>query len=281
MGAANLYGRAPLRNRDEALHAKSPSLDAVRARIDAVDAAMLKLVDERAALAREVAEAKRAAGEQLALGLRPSREAALIRGLLATPGLTASPQLVVRLWREFISDSLVEQGPFHLALFGGRDPARAAEIARMRFGAAPPLTHAADANAALAEASRPGGVAVMALASETPWWAELAGGTGPVVFATLPCLASLGPQAALAVAEVAIEPTERDETYWVSDAPEPAAHIELTLAREGIRSRSIAEAKGVRLFALAGFFARGDAKLARLPGERKGVIGSAPTPFDL
>ncbi len=263
------------------MHAKSPSLDAVRSRIDAVDAALLKLVDERAALAREVAEAKRAAGEQVTLGLRPSREAALIRRLLATPGRTASAQLLVRLWREFISDSLLQQGPFHLAVWGGRDPARAAELARLRFGAAPPLACCPDAETALAGAREPGGVAVMALASDTPWWAELVADPTLVVFATLPCLAALGPQAALAVAEVGIEPTERDETYWVSDSPEPAAHIELVLAREGITAKAIAEAGGVRLFALAGFFARGEAKLARLPGELKGVIGSAPTPFDL
>src|ERR1700677_1441606 len=87
------------------VHAKSPSLDAVRARIDAVDAELLRLVDERASLAREVAEAKRAAGDGDKFGMRPAREALLMRRLLATPRQGANAQLTVRLWREFISDS--------------------------------------------------------------------------------------------------------------------------------------------------------------------------------
>lgn len=263
------------------MHAKSPSLDAVRARIDAVDAALVRLVDERAALAREVAEAKRAAGEQLALGLRPAREAALIRALLATPGRTASAQLVVRLWREFISDSLVQQGPFHLAVWGGAQPARTVEIARLRFGAGPPIEQAASAEAALGEARAPGGVAVLTLGGGEAWWERLVGERELNVFATLPCLKSLGPQSALAVAKVALEPTESDETYWVTDAAEPSSQIELHLAREGVRARKIAEAGGSRLFALAGYFGRDDPKLRRAPGGKTGVIGSAPTPFDL
>ncbi|HXQ46952.1 MAG TPA: chorismate mutase [Caulobacteraceae bacterium] len=263
------------------MHAKSPSLDAVRARIDEVDAALMKLVDERASLAREVAEAKRAAGETLMLGVRPAREAALIRRLLASPGRAASPQLTVRLWREFISDSLIQQGPFHLAVWGGGDAARTVEVARMRFGAAPPLGVSPSPEGALAEARQPGGVAVLALTSATPWWAELVAEPGLSVFATLPCLESLGPQAALAVANVAVEPTERDETYWVSDAVEPAPRVELALAREGVAARLIAEAKGVRLFGLAGFFPKDDPKLMRAPGALKGVIGASPTPFDI
>jgi chorismate mutase len=106
----NLYGPAPS-NGDERVHAKSPSLDAVRARIDAVDTELLRLVDERASLARDVAEAKRAAGDEGKFGMRPAREALLLRQLLATPRQGASAQLTVRLWREFISDSLAQQGP--------------------------------------------------------------------------------------------------------------------------------------------------------------------------
>jgi chorismate mutase len=263
------------------LHAKSPSLDAVRARIDEVDAALVKLVDERASLAREVAEAKRAAGETLTLGLRPAREAALIRGLLATPGLTASAQLTVRLWRELISDSLVQQGPFHLAVWGGAQATRTVELARLRFGAAPALAVCPSPEAALAGAREPGGVAVLGLGGDTAWWASLLAEPGLNVFASLPCLHSLGPQAALAVADVAVEPTERDETYWVTDAADPSGHIELVLARAGVAARLIAETAGARLFGLAGFFGREDPKLARAPGRLKGVIGASPTPFDL
>ncbi len=261
----------------EEVHAKSPSLDAVRARIDAVDAELLRLVDERAALAHDVAEAKRAAGEDGRFGLRPAREAALLRGLLAAPGRTASPQLTVRLWREFISDSLAQQGPFHIAVWGGDAPARTVELARMRFGAAPPLTSVDDVHAALEAARSRGGVAVFALGCATPWWAGLVNQTALRVFASLPCLRTQGPEAALAVADVPVEPTGADETYWVSDA----ADAQSALDQAGITARVLAAAEGSRLFALEGFIVRDDPRLARAPGRVKGVIGAASTPFDL
>jgi chorismate mutase len=266
---------------DEFVHAKSPSLDAVRARIDAVDAELMRLVGERASLAGEVAEAKRASGDGDRFGLRPAREAVLLRRLLATPEREASAQLTVRLWREFISDSLVQQGPFHLSVWGGDHATRAVELARMRFGAAPSLTAVANAESALRQAKTPGGVAVMALASDQAWWGRMLAEPRLSVFASLPCLISLGPQAALAVAEVEIEPTGGDETYWVTDAVEPASRIVTVLAQDGVAARLIADAGGLKLFALAGFYQRDDARLARGPGRLTGVIGASPTPFDL
>ena len=56
-------------------------LEAVRARIDALDAELMRLVDERSELARKVGEIKREAGNG-DFALRPSREAQLIRRLL-------------------------------------------------------------------------------------------------------------------------------------------------------------------------------------------------------
>jgi hypothetical protein len=38
---------------------------------------------------------------------------------------------------------------------------------------------------------------------------------------------------------------------------------------------------GLSLFALAGFYQRDDARLARAPGRLSGVIGAAPEPFDV
>jgi chorismate mutase len=263
------------------VHAKSPSLDAVRARIDAVDAELLRLVDERASLAREVAEAKRAAGEGDRFGLRPVREAALLRRLLATPRAAANAQLTVRLWREIMSDSLAQQGPFHLAVWGGADPARVVELARSRFGAAPPLNRFARPEAALAQARTPGGVAILALTADSAWWGRLLAEPQLSVIGALPCLLSQGPQGALVVAQMAAEPTGADETYWVTDAGEAGPKIETALAGDGVAARQIAETGGLKLFGLAGYYQREDERLARAPGRLTGVIGAAPTPFDL
>jgi chorismate mutase len=110
------------------------TLAEVRSRIDGIDRELLTLLDERAALASAVAEAKRAADPSGGFGLRPERETEVIRRLLAHERRAASPALVLRLWRELMAESLAGQGPFSLTVWGGRDPARAAELARLRFG---------------------------------------------------------------------------------------------------------------------------------------------------
>ncbi|MFN9926308.1 MAG: chorismate mutase, partial [Phenylobacterium sp.] len=132
----------------------APSLEAVRARIDALDGELLRLLDERAALARVVAEAKRARGEADRFALRPARETAILRRLIASERRAASPSLIVRVWREMIGDSLSVQGPFHVAVWGGRDPGRMVELARQRVGAAPPLVQVPKPEDAIARARR-------------------------------------------------------------------------------------------------------------------------------
>lgn len=259
---------------------ETPSLDAVRARIDAIDAELLRLIDERAGVARIVADAKRAAGDGDKFGLRPGREAALLRKLLAER-TTAADTVVVRIWRELIADSLSRQGPFHLAVWGGPDPARAVELARARFGAAPPLARKAKPEEALAAAKTRGGVGVLALAPDHGWWGRLLAEPTLSVFAALPCLSAWGPLSALAVAEIAVEPTGADETFWVTDAEIPAAAIEEAMSRDGVAARLVAFGGGLKLFGLAGFYQRDDERLSRAPGRLTGVIGAAPLPLDV
>lgn len=256
----------------------APSLDAVRARIDAVDAELLRLIDERASLAAAVADAKRAAGDGAKFGLRPGREAQVLRRLLARHRDTATAPLVVRIWREIMGDSLSRQGPFHLSVWGG---ARTVEFARLRFGVAPALALAAKPEEALAAARTPGGVGVLALAPDSAWWGRLLAQPTLKVFATLPCLAGWGPLTALAIAEVEVEPTGADVTFWVTDAPGPAGAIVDALGRDGVAGGLLAETGGLKLFALSGFYQAEDERLARAPGRLSGVIGAAPEPFDV
>jgi chorismate mutase len=258
----------------------TPSLEEVRWRLDAIDGELLKLIDERASLASAVAAAKRASGDT-GFGLRPGREAHIVRKLLDTPRKGASNALVIRIWREIMADNLARQGPYHLAVFGGRDPARAVELTRLRFGTAPRLSIVPSAQDALAIARSPWGVAVLPLAADTPWWGRLLAEPKLKVFAALPCLASWGPQAALAVAEVEVEPTGGDQTFWVTDAPKSAAAIVETLSQTDIAAELIAEASGLKLFSLSGFFQSHDERLARAPGQLTGVIGAAPEQFDV
>lgn len=265
----------------EAKTGAPPSLDAVRQRIDALDTELLRLLDERASLARVVAVAKKAAGDGEKFALRPGREAAIMRRLIASERAAASPSLVVRVWREMIGDSLSVQGPFHLNVWGGRNPGRAVELARHRFGAAPALRQHAKAEDAIAAARAPGGVAICALEPDTAWWGRLLAEAQLKVFAALPCLNAWGHMSALAVAAVDVEPTGYDRTFWVTDAPGSAAAVEEALSRDGVAADLVAEAGGLRLFMLAGFYQPGDERLARAPGRLSGVIGAAPAPLDV
>ena len=94
-------------------------LEAVRARIDEIDAGLLALLDERTALGKQVAAAKAAAGQADRFGLRPGRETEILRRLLAMPRTGASDALVIRIWRELMGQSLALQGPFNLTGWGG------------------------------------------------------------------------------------------------------------------------------------------------------------------
>ena len=258
----------------------TPSLEEVRWRLDAIDGELLKLLDERASLASAVAAAKRASGDT-GFGLRPGREAQIVRKLLSAPRKGAADALVIRIWREIMADNLARQGPYQLGVFGGREPARVVELTRLRFGTAPRLSLVPTAQDALAVARAPWGVAVLPLASDTPWWGRLLAEPKLKVFAALPCLATWGPQAALAVAEVEVEPTGGDQTFWVSDSPKSAAAIVEALGLDGVAAELVAEAGGLKLFSLSGFFQADDERLARAPGQLTGVIGAAPEQFDV
>ena len=258
-----------------------PSLAMVRQRIDALDTELLRLVDERASLARIVAAAKQAAGDGAKFGLRPARETAILRRLITTERDAASPALVVRVWRELMADSLAGQGPFHVSVWGGRDPGRAMELARQRLGGAPPLTQVAKPEDALAAARTPGGVAVCALTPDSAWWGRLLAQPARKVFAALPCLAAWGPMTALAVASVEVEPTGDDHTFWVTDASGSALSIIEVLSRDGVAAELVMTAGGLKLFQLAGFYQVDDERLARAPGKLSGVIGAAPPPLDV
>lgn len=256
------------------------SLDDVRARIDAVDTELLRLLGERASLAKAVAEAKKAAGDGGKFGLRPGREAAIVRKLLANKNPAASDALVIRVWREIMADSLSQQGPFHLTVWGGKVESRAVELARLRFGAAPSMKVVARPEDALAAAKTPGGVAVLALTPDSSWWGRMLAEPTLQVFATLPCLTAWGPTAAVAVAQVKVEPTGADQTLWVTDAPDIGKTIE-ALSRDGVAGGPVAQHGGLTLYALAGYYQHHDARLTRAPGRLHGVIGAAPEPFDL
>lgn len=92
-------------------------LDAVRARIDSLDDEILRLMNERAEAAREVAQAKREAGEPGDF-YRPTREIEILERIRRNnPGPLPEAD-VTRLFRELMSSCLALQQPLSVTFLG-------------------------------------------------------------------------------------------------------------------------------------------------------------------
>jgi chorismate mutase/prephenate dehydratase len=97
-----------------------PELEAVRDRIDAVDAELHALINERARLAQRVGISKHAAGHTVDF-YRPEREAQVLRLALERNRKTRGPlrdEEILRLFREVMSACLAQQEPLKIAYLG-------------------------------------------------------------------------------------------------------------------------------------------------------------------
>ncbi|EGF92496.1 chorismate mutase type II family protein [Asticcacaulis biprosthecium C19] len=258
------------------------TLTDLRAQIDALDADLLRLVDARAALGKAIGEAKAredTATETVSL-LRPDREAILIRKLLAMPRSAASDSVVVRVWRELISENLRIQGQarggLHLNLSAKEHSRETLVWARERFGFAPSFGYVDDAVAAVTAARDVRHISVLSLDPRGgAWWARLLAEKSVRIIAALPEVASARPHA-VAMAAIAPEPTGDDITFWVSDSGERETRIIEDLGERGFAADWVCSAQGLKLFSLLGFVQENDARLQGALGSLTGIIGAAP-----
>jgi chorismate mutase / prephenate dehydratase len=99
------------------LEASPPSLDATRARIDAVDEAIQQLLNERAGLAQLVGISKHERGHLVDF-YRPEREAEVLRRVKERNRGPLRDEEVLRLFREIMSACLAQQEPLKVAFLG-------------------------------------------------------------------------------------------------------------------------------------------------------------------
>ncbi len=249
-----------------------PALQALRAEIDALDDAMHDLLMRRAAVVARMAasRAKNGAGSPL----RPGREAAVLRRLLARHSGALSGGAVVRIWRHIFMAHTAIQGAFTAAVAASGEAAPTLALAREHFGTATPLTQFASPAQALAALSA-GKASVAVLPAPTgegegAWWQSLEAPRLCIV-ARLPFLAdATRADAALVVAPVPPDASGDDRSFVrleaAADAPREGfvrmlsdagltGRI-LSLARQGGRSLALAE--------IDAFIAAGDPRLAGL-----------------
>ena len=133
-------------------------LESVRAEIDALDDALLELIERRLAASAAVAASKNDEGGSH-LWLRPRREAAII-ARLAQRAAMAPASLIERVWRELMGCGLQAQVRTELVVHA-EEVDRLVPALRLRFGSSAPLRRAADAAEALAAARDGQAVAIL------------------------------------------------------------------------------------------------------------------------
>lgn len=145
------------------------TLPAVRDGIDAIDDAMLELIQRRQALARSINALKPPAEETLKL--RPDREAHVV-GRLVARAAPEDRRLVLALWREIMSAGLAAQT--QLTVITASPTPSIRHAARLRFGVS--ARYRGDTPEAALRAAQAGtAVAVLDPADGTAWWTALPG----------------------------------------------------------------------------------------------------------
>lgn len=247
-----------------------PALQALRAEIDALDDAMHDLLMRRAAVVARMAASRAKTG--VGSPLRPGREAAVLRRLLARHSGALSRGAVVRIWRHIFMAHTAIQGSFTAAVAASGEAAQTLALAREHFGTATPLSPFASPSQALAALST-GRVSVAVLPAPTgegegAWWQSLEAPRLSVV-ARLPFMADAAhADAALVIAPVPADASGEDRSLLRLEAGADVSRENFThmLNEAGLAGRILCLARqGTRSLALAetdGFIAAGDARLA-------------------
>jgi chorismate mutase / prephenate dehydratase len=272
------------------------TLAGLRAALDRLDDALHDLMMRRAEVVEQVAALKDG------VALRPGREAAIIRRLLARHRGALPRQAVVRIWRELLAGTTAMQGRFRIAI-GDSDPAHPCALAaREQFGALTPLALHRSPAEAIAEV-RFGAATAAVLArpcdgepAPAAWWPDLLSGSEPRVHvvAMLPFWAPRPegvPRAeALVVAAIAPDPSDADRSLLgLAVAPDfGRVRLAAALGAAGfsvgrmVWHRPANAAAAIALADVDGFVTEADPRLGAIGSVRQRplVLGAYAVPID-
>ena len=260
-------------------------LQDLRHEIDRIDDALHDLLIRRAEVSRAIAKVKQPSAQEgneaLVPALRPAREAAILRRLLARHRGDLPPRVLARIWREIISASLRVQSRFQLHVYAGENQTAFVDLAHAHFGSLTPIrSHTRPSLVVHACAEEPNSLGIVPLPEiEEPgpaWWAQLApaGEKGPRVVAKLPFVVDgEDVPSAYAIGTVEQEPTGEDTTLLLLEiAPGVSrATLQSFLKGAGLEARLIAAGRLLEkkvpdeiLLEVKGFVGRDDPRLASL-----------------
>lgn len=256
------------------------AIETIRREIDGVDTTLLSLFAERLRLADKVVAAK---SPQSGLPIRPGREVALLRRLIAAAPAPLERELVVELWRALIAATLRRQRVIDVIVGGGKNDSRLFDVARRHFGARARIQHLGEPQEALQKAAENPQTCV----AVTPWPA--APGVGawwPALterrfhdlhlIAGLPLLGARGEDPEAAV--FAAAPTEEaGEDVTILLAFDPHHRLQRALNENGLVGKEVARAEPRVLVRLEGFIGVDDPRapaLTRSGLDSVRVLGS-------
>jgi chorismate mutase/prephenate dehydratase len=166
--------------------ATTAQLTGLRARIDAIDADLHRLLIDRSAIIEQLIAVKRT--DEPGAAFRPAREAAMMHALVDRHRGRLPLVTVEHVWREIISTFTWLQAPYTVHVATG-DAAETRDVARFYFGFTVPFeTAEAPADAIAAVGRSTSDLAVVRLGeSGAPWWTSLGTGDGaPRIIGRLP-----------------------------------------------------------------------------------------------
>lgn len=265
-----------------------PSLATIRREIDSIDDSIHDLIMRRTDLVERIRAAK--AGDD---GFyRPSREAEIVRRLLARHSGPFPKLSLARIWREMMSAITGLQGPFSVATCIDPDRPGYWDLARSHFGVTVQIAAHQTARSVLAAVrERAATVGLLPMPEDgeaDPWWAELGGATEPLyVIAKLPFVPAgvRGNAGALVVGRIAHEKSGDDHSFLQVETTEDVSRdrVATELRAAGLPVTALTGRGTPRQFLaeVADFVPARDPRLAApgLAGIKAVPVGGFATPL--
>lgn len=260
-------------------------LEQLRRRIDEIDDRLQDLLNERVELVFSVAARKSSSGGVAAH--QPSREAEIIRRLVARNYGGLPPASLVRMWRELLAATVTMQGSFTIAVYAAPEAQGFWDLARDQYGSHTPMVaYGSTGQVIRAVTERQAVIGILPMPREEdpdPWWRQLLSPRedAPHVIARLPFGARGNARSgsdALAIGRDPLQATGRDRTLLAAEnAPDISrGRLFSTLSSVGLSCTLMASSKHAEgeytLIEIDGFVPLADPRIERFRGELGGAL---------